>query len=460
MSVYPKPKPADSGKRERLSSPNSKSQQQQQLTSQVLKTRIETFNRNFNHTIENLLNFQIGDPEFDEINLQYEKGEPLAHNDLLMLINIKLSKLVEILQREENEVVVLEEQRESLNNIFVEKRAISTNLLEEARAQLQELTEKNLQLLHETQQGSNQSQSIEKELQAKEGAIWELNKNIQQLMTEFVQTRDRNDRVDNKLRRIREGKKAEEEELRGPRPGSPEYDEKMNRIWAVERNLKEQEEIQRVLEEENDHLRQQLKELAPHSVLSPDDKSPKEMNSLIDLEKYADMKPEEIHEEIENLRIQASKQQDIINRLEAKNKEDIDAISIQKARIEELRAQYVENMDRFYQVKKEREDSLTKCNKIEEEISSLLKSFNGFSTLLGKEVGVAVAGKFGSQSYRGFEAEPKEEKMRFSGDNFYYSGGYDRGAKNRNDSKEGSIPAPSRLNVRPSQGETKENFGL
>jgi len=270
-------------------------------------------------------------------------------------------------------------------------------------------------------------------------------------MTEFVTTRDRNDRLDAKLRRIREGKKVEEEELRGPRPGSPEYDEKMNRIWAVERNIKEEQEIQKSLETENDHLRQQLKELAPHSVLSPDDKSPKDVSSLVDLEKYADMRPEDIHEEIESLRLQASKQQDIINSLEAKNKEDIDAINIQKARIEELREQYVENMEKFYQTKKEREGSLTKCNRIEEEISGLLKSFNGLSTLFGKESTGLVPGKFGSKSHRGYQVENQDDKMRFSGDKFYFSGGYDRVARKRNESKEGSVPTPSRQNVYPSK---------
>jgi len=177
---------------------------------------------------------------------------------------------------------------------------------------------------------------------------------------------------------LKKEKKAEDEELKGPRPGSPEYEEKMNRIWAIERNLKEEEEIQKSLENENEQLKNQLKELAPHSVLSPGDKSPKDMSSLIDLEKYADMRPEDIHREIESLKVQASKQHEIIGRLEDKNKEDIDAINIQKTRIEELRAQYVENMDRFYKVKQEREDSAARCEKIEENFRPFTKLQQSF----------------------------------------------------------------------------------
>jgi len=423
------------------------------------KLKEEKFDKEFSHIAEALLHLKLDNPDFDEIDIETLRGKGLSKEDCLNLLNVKFHKLIEILQYEERDVKILEEQDEKLKNISTEKRARSHGLLEKARQQLQEQLERHGQLSQESETGTHKSQNLQRELQAKEEAILQLNKNIQQLMTDFVTARDRNDKVEDKLRRVKEGKKAEDEELKGPRPGSPEYEEKMNRIWAIERNLKEEEEIQRSLENENEQLKNQLKELAPHSVLSPGDKSPKDMSSLIDLEKYADMRPEDIHREIESLKVQASKQHEIIGRLEDKNKEDIDAINIQKTRIEELRAQYVENMDRFYKVKQEREDSAARCEKIEEEISDLLQNYNSLSTLLGK--GAATTG-IGHSSHREIGGSYKSEIQKSPITKKYYSvGGYDRQTEQdiRKIGKEVSIPSPSKLNVRPSKGETKENIG-
>lgn len=452
--MYPKPKKVDATQNKKLSPQGGKG------SHHGLSRRIkeEKFDKDFGQVAETLLNLKLEDPEFDEIALQTEKGKPVTKEDCLNLLNVKFQKLIEVLQREERDVKILEEQENKFKEISTEKRAVSNGLLDKARQQLQEQLERHGQLSQESETGSHKSQNLQRELQAKEEAILQLNKNIQQLMTDFVTARDRNDKVEDKLRRVKEGKKIEDEELKGPRPGSPEYEEKMNRVWAIERNLREEEEVQKTLESENEHLRHQLKELAPHSVLSPDDKSPKDMSSLIDLEKYADMKPEDIHREIESLRAQASKQQDIINRLEEKNKEDIDAINIQKTRIEELRAQYVENMDKFYKVKQEREDAAGRCEKIEEEISDLLKRYNSLSALLGK--GAAASTPVGFSSHRDIG---KSEIQRSPITKKYYSvGGYDRQTEqdiNKSLGKEVLIPTPSKLYVLPSKGETKENIG-
>ncbi len=450
--MYPKPKKQDANQ--------NKKQYYQGIkdSHHGLSRRLkeEKFDKDFGQIAEHLLNMKLEDPEFDEIALQAEKGKTSSKEDCLSLLNVKFQKLIEVLQREERDVKILEEQENKFKEISTEKKAVSYGLLEKARQQLQEQLERHGQLSQESETGSHKSQNLQRELSAKDEAILQLNKNIQQLMTDFVIARDRNDKVEDKLRRVKEGKKIEDEELKGPRPGSPEYEEKMNRVWAIERNLREEEEIQKTLESENEHLRHQLKELAPHSVLSPDDKSPKDMSSLIDLEKYADMKPEDIHREIESLRAQASKQQDVINRLEEKNKEDIDAINIQKTRIEECRAQYVENMDKFYRVKQEREDAAGRCEKIEEEISDLLKRYNSLSTLLGK--GAAGTAPVGFSSHR-----EKSEIQRSPITKKYYSvGGYDRQTEqdiHKSLGKEVLIPTPSRLYVHPSKGETKENVG-
>ncbi len=401
----------------------------------------EELNKNLNQTIESLLSYQIGDPAFDEITVEAEVGRPLNQDDYLNLLNRKLSKLVEILQREDKQVKNVEQEGELLNKTYADKKATLEELVEKAKTQLEDLKVQHSQFTQEAGQTSDQSMTLEIEVRAKEGAILDLNKNIQQLMAEFIRARDRNDRVDRKLRGLREGKRIEDEEIRGPRPGSPEHEERMNKIWAVEKSLKEKEEIHRYLEIENNDLRQQLKELAPHSLLSADDRSPKEARNLVDLEKYVDMKPEDIHKEIEILKGRASRQQDLINQLEAKNKEDIDAINLQKARIEGLRGQYVEQMEKFYQTKQKREKSLAQCNQLEGEISHLIKSYNGLSSAIEK------GGSKEAHSYREIGIERKEEK-RASGSRFYQYSGAER--DNRDLSKEGSVPAPSRLVVSPS----------
>jgi len=172
------------------------------------KLKEEKFDKDFSHIAEALLHLKLDNPDFDEIDIETIRGKSISKEDCLNLLNVKFHKLIEILQYEERDVKILEEQDEKFKNISTEKRARSHGLLEKARQQLQEQLERHGQLSQESETGTHKSQNLQRELQAKEEAILQLNKNIQQLMTDFVTARDRNDKVEDKLRRVKEGKKG------------------------------------------------------------------------------------------------------------------------------------------------------------------------------------------------------------------------------------------------------------
>jgi len=446
----------------------------------------ERFNRMLSQVAIELMEYRLGDEEFDNIQLSAEEASELTPEDFYSIIDKKFKRLVEILAKEENDLIDIEAVNTKIREELSRKMRESENLISKKKQELKALLDKNTELFQMSSSSrldKRDEQEVQEEIENKDDTILQLNKNIQQMMEDFIASRDKASALESKFQSLKRRagelkqeviakeeiltnnsnvitekerelenfkreyhlliaknaqaekkldasgvileKKAEElqrleeeysrileknnqtvkklaelekqiekvtadievknNELEVVRNLNKAYEDRINRKIDYEALRRQAENEHYDVRVENELLKEQLKQIAPHSVLdkSTSEENVKEIVSHTDIEKYADMKPEEILRDLESLKKVAAQTKEKLERLEKRNSELGAQAKKNNAEIDELKSLYHDRVNTLEQVRTEKQEALQKTDELEREITVLLGKFDALEKVLG-----------------------------------------------------------------------------
>ena len=238
-------------------------------------------------------------------------------------------------------------------------------------------------------------------------------------------------------------------ELAHVRSLNEDYEQRIDELRGIEGSLRLEKDKHYKIMTEKELLKQQINELAPHSLIdisargqatpgskrSPDKTSQDRKQSPpkpTEDDRYAHMSPEEIQQEIEAYKAQSQQNLGKIERLEAENSQKIEKINQQRLAISQLHNGYTDKVQVLNLARTECDDVLGECNQLENEMELLIKKFGLLSELLNRNTP--------SEEQRGElsteELEPSSYKMTF-------------GQESRDDQS----PKPDQLQVLPNRND-------
>lgn len=185
-------------------------------------------------------------------------------------------------------------------------------------------------------------------------------------------------------------------ELNQVRAINEDYEYRMEQLKGIENYIGNERNRHYKLLAEQEQMKQDINELAPHSLL---DVTPQHLDSKRSLPKFethekspaaadeereGNVAFENLEEEIGFYKQQMAQFQQKIDELEAENNEKITTINGQRKLTNDLHAEYTDKIQTFNLVKAECEDALIECNQLENEMELLMKKFDLLSEILNR----------------------------------------------------------------------------
>ena len=147
---------------------------------------------------EHIIRLKIGDEEFDNISVQPAELYEFLPEDYINLLNKKFTRMVQLLQNEENLINELEEENDKIKASLTDKLKESEEIISQAKLEMQELIEKNTKLFEDKQNEKLDYAELEKEILSKDNIIIQLNQNLKKITEEFLQHRNKHSELQEK----------------------------------------------------------------------------------------------------------------------------------------------------------------------------------------------------------------------------------------------------------------------
>lgn len=155
------------------------------------------------NAVKRVLDLKLNDEEFDASQIDANSIESYSTEVLHGVLSKRFSRMVQIVQEDEDEIERLTQENISLKEKLAEIIKYSEQLVSKAREEVQQLLISNTKIHDENNLGKADIENMEAMLSQKEEDIRKLNINQKQVIDEFVHLRDKQHEISAKSEELK-----------------------------------------------------------------------------------------------------------------------------------------------------------------------------------------------------------------------------------------------------------------